>query len=341
MSLSRSKIIISIYCGLTLVMFVFFFLSLSVGRFHIPFITTLKIIFSRIIEIERDWSDIQGSIILNIRFPRVAIAMVGGAGLSVCGTVFQGIFRNPLVSPGVVGVTAGSAFGAALAILLFDWGLMTQAFAFLFGAGALGLTYSITKKTRGNSFLVFILAGVVVNMFFQAMISIIKFTADAEEKLPSIVYWLMGSLANATMEHVLMVVPLVITCTIILIALKWRINVLSLGEEAAKSLGVNPGKLIGLILVVSTLIVSAIVSVAGIVGWVGLIIPHIARMVVGSDHEVLLPVSALMGSIFFLVIDDLARTISPMDIPLGILTALTGAPFFIYLLIKTKGEWTL
>ena len=341
MDITGERAAIKAYSILTIIIVISFFVSLSIGRYPIPIRTTFRIIISKLIPIEHTWNKVEESVIINLRLPRVIMALSGGAGLAVCGAIFQGIFRNPLVSPGVIGVTAGAGFGAAFGILLFGWGLLTQGFAFIFGAAALFMTYTITKRTRGNSLLIFVLAGVIVNLFFQALISLIKFTADAEEKLPSIVYWLMGSLSTTSYENLYICIPLIFFGTVMLVLLRWRINVLSLGEETVKALGINPQRLILIILLLSTVVVSAVVSVAGIVGWIGLIIPHIARMIVGPDHEVLLPTSALIGGIFFLVIDDIARTLTPLDIPLGIITALVGTPVFIYLLIKSQGEWSL
>jgi len=318
-----------------------FIIVLGIGRFPVPPRLVLDILISKLIGSGGDWSPIAESVILKIRLPRVLMALFSGIGLGVSGSIFQGIFRNPLVSPGVVGVTSGAGFGAALAILIFGWGFMPQIFAFIFGLGALLLTWTITKKSRASTHLIFVLSGVIVNMFFQALISLVKFMADSDDKLPSIVYWLMGSLSSCSWRKVAVSVPIILISSIILILMRRRINLLSLGEEEVRSLGVNPTVLMNIILLFNTLIVASIVSVAGIVGWIGLIIPHIGRMLVGPDHRRLIPVSAVLGGLFFILIDTLGRTISPQDIPLGILTALVGAPLFIGLLIKSKGEWTL
>jgi len=316
-------------------------ISLSVGRFPVSYRDTARILLSLSGIHLGEWSAISESVILNLRLPRVILAVLCGAGLSITGAIFQGIFRNPLVSPGVVGVTSGAGFGAALALLLFGWGVTTQLFAFVFGILALLLTWSIARKTGGNTFLVFVLAGVIVNMFAQAMISLLKFLADSEETLPAIVYWLMGSLSSASWEKLALSGPMILVCSVLLLLLRRRINLLSLGEETVRSLGVNPRPLISIILVLTTLIVSAVVSVAGVVGWVGLIVPHITRMIIGADHERLIPGSALVGGILFVGIDTAARSLSAHDLPLGILIALIGAPLFIALLLKTKGVWEL
>ncbi len=329
-----------LYLILGTLLFTAFVMSLSLGRLPVPAGTVFRILLSPLTG-GGEWTGIQENVILKIRLPRVLFALSGGLGLGVSGTVFQGTFRNPLVSPGVVGVTSGSGFGAALGILLFGWTRMPQLFAFIFGGGALLLTWGIAKRVKSASLLVFVLAGVIVNLFFQAMISLVKFLADAEEKLPSIVYWLMGSLSSSSWRKIAFSVPFILAGTTVLIFMRRRINLLSLGEETVLSLGIDPNRIMGVVLVLTTVIISAIVSVAGIVGWIGLIVPHIARMIVGADHIRLVPTAALVGAIFFMVIDTVGRTISPQDIPLGILTAIIGAPLFIILLLRSRGEWVL
>ncbi len=335
---ANMKILYIILFLLTVAALIF---SLGTGRFPVPAADVVKILGSPFTGETGNISNIAKSVILNIRLPRVLMALTGGIGLGICGAVFQGVFRNPLVSPGVVGVTSGAGFGAAFAILVFGWGYMPQVLAFIFGGGALILTWTIAKKTDASSLLVFVLAGVIVNMFFQAMISLVKFIADSEEKLPSIVYWLMGSLSSCSWRKALISIPVILASSIVMILMRRRINLLSLGEEEVRSMGVNPKTIMNILLLTTTLSVAAIVSVAGIVGWIGLIIPHIARMLSGPDHENLIPVSALTGGIFFMIIDTLGRTISAQEIPLGILTALVGAPLFIGLLIRSRGEWNL
>lgn len=332
---------ILLFTAFTILLAVIFLASLCIGRFPVkPGLVFRILLGAREGEIA-GLTSITRSVIWNIRLPRLILAMTGGMGLGICGTVFQGIFRNPLVSPGVVGVTSGSGFGAALAILIFGWGGMTQVFAFIFGGLALIITWTIAKRARSGSLLMFVLAGVIVNMFFEAMISLVKFLADSDDKLPTIVYWLMGSLSTASWQKASLTVPFILGGTVLLFLLRWRINLLSLGEETVKGLGINPNRIMSMVLVLTTLIVSSIVSVAGIVGWIGLIVPHISRMIVGTEHQRLIPFAALSGGIFFMVIDTLARSVSAQDIPLGILTALVGAPVFVALLLRSRGEGTL
>ncbi len=321
--------------------FAVFLAGLSVGRYYIPFGQVLRILFQPILGFDKTWLPVEESVVLNLRLPRIVMAAVSGMGLSVCGAVYQGIFRNPLVSPGVIGVTSGAGFGATFGILLFGWGIGSQLCAFAAGFAALLMVLAITGKTGGNSILVFILAGVVVNMFFQAGISFMKIIADTEDELPSIVYWLMGSLSQTGKGHFYFTIPVVFISSVLLIAAGWRVNALSLGIEAAKSLGVKTGRSLFFVLFFSTLAVSAIVSVGGIIGWVGLIVPHMTRMITGPDHEKLLPASAAAGALIFMIIDIFARTIAPVEIPLGVITAILGAPVFIWLLVKSRGNWVV
>jgi iron complex transport system permease protein len=325
----------------TAIVAVTFLAALAIGRFPVEFAQVFQILSDAAQADPTGEQSLAYSVVFNIRLPRVLIALVGGIGLGVSGAVFQGIFRNPLVSPGVIGVTAGAGFGASMGILICGWGPMTQLFGFGFGAVALAITWTVAKRSGSSSLLVFVLAGVIVNMFFQAMISLVKFLADAEEKLPSIVYWLMGSLASASWRKALFAIPVILISSAILILMRRTINLLSLGSETVRGLGVDPRGPMAAVLVLTTLSVSAVVSVAGIVGWIGLVVPHITRMIIGPDHERLLPGSALVGAGFFVVVDTVGRTISPQDIPLGILTALIGAPIFVTLLIRSRGRWAL
>jgi iron complex transport system permease protein len=313
--------------------------SLFVGRFTVPAADVARILASRLWPIARDWPASAETIVLQIRLPRAILAMFVGAGLSVSGAAFQGMFRNPLVSPDILGVSAASGFGAALALLLSRGAFALELVAFLFGILGVGLTYLLARTYRSTPVLMLVLSGVIVAAFFSALLSGAKYLADPDSKLPAITYWLLGSLNGSSMQTLKLVLPPIILGGAGLMLVRWPLNILSMGDEEARSLGVSTDRLKGIIIVCTTLITAAAVSVCGIVGWVGLVIPHLARMWVGPDHRALLPAACSIGATYLLLIDDVARTASASEIPLGILTAIVGAPFFAYLLRKTQGGW--
>jgi iron complex transport system permease protein len=315
------------------------YVSLFVGRFTVPAADVARILASRLWPIAPDWPASVETIVLQIRLPRAILAMFVGAGLSVSGAAFQGMFRNPLVSPDILGVTAASGFGAALALLLSRGAFELELIAFLFGILGVGLTYLLARTYRSTPMLMLVLSGVIVAAFFSALLSGAKYLADPDSKLPAITYWLLGSLNGSSMLSLSLALPPIILGGAGLMLVRWRLNVLSMGDEEARSLGVRTDRLKGIIIVCTTLITAAAVSVCGIVGWVGLVIPHLARMWVGPDHRALLPAACSIGATYLLLIDDVARTASASEIPLGILTAIVGAPFFAYLLRKTQGGW--
>jgi len=316
----------------------FFITSLFLGRYSILADKVWEVIRHPLSYALNEQTHLAGIVLFQVRLPRILIAMLVGAGLGITGASFQGIFRNPLVSPFILGVSSGGGFGAALAILLFEDSRMIQIFAFFFGMIAVSITYFIARLGDRFSTYSLVLAGVVVGSFFSALISLLKYVADIYTKLPAIVFWLMGSLASVKTSDMMTTAPVIIICVGMLIALRWRFNILSLGSDEAKGLGINTMALYGIIITCSTLIAASIVAIAGIIGWVGLVVPHLCRMIVGADHERLLPASALMGSAYMLVVDDLARIITTQEIPLGIVTAIIGAPFFAYLLKRSQGE---
>jgi iron complex transport system permease protein len=315
-----------------------FLISLFLGRYHIPAGDLWNALLHPLSCSPGSDSHLAGIVLFQVRIPRILIAMLVGAGLGITGASFQGIFRNPLVSPYILGVSSGGGFGAALAILLFDDTRIIQLLAFVFGMVAVSITYFIARLGDRFSTYSLVLAGVVVGSFFSALISLLKYMADTYTKLPAIVFWLMGSLASVKIEDMATTAPVILICVGLLIGLRWRFNVLSLGSDEAKSLGVNTRVLYAVIVVCSTLIAASIVAIAGIIGWVGLVVPHLCRMIVGADHEKLIPASALMGSAYMLLVDDLARITAAQEIPLGIVTAIIGAPFFAYLLKRSQGE---
>jgi len=322
-------------------------ISLSLGRFYVP-VTKIPVILGKSLLSRFGWiisatgiDPIMETVILNVRLPRILAALFVGAALSVAGCSYQALFRNPMVSPDILGASSGAGFGAAMAILLsFPLGLI-QLSSFGFGLAAVALTWLIgSVVSRGNNAtMVLVLTGMVVGSLFAAFISLTKYVADPYSKLPAITFWLMGGLTSVSLSDLCMALVPMLLGLLPLIALRWRLNVLAFGDEEARAMGINTRQLRFVIIVCSTLLTSAAVSIAGMVGWVGLIIPHLARMLVGPDCEVLLPTSFLIGAAFMLGVDDIARCAFPMELPLGILTALVGAPFFIFLLLRGRKGW--
>ncbi|NMC60642.1 MAG: iron ABC transporter permease [Candidatus Methanofastidiosa archaeon] len=314
-----------------------FFLSFLFGRYPVPIQIVIKVFMSKIIPIETVWSSNLETVIFKIRLPRIIACMLVGAGLSISGASLQGLFRNPLVAPDILGVSSGAGFGAALGILLSFSSFQIQLFAFLFGILAVSLAYGISKVYSGtNTMLILILAGIVVSALFQSLISLTKYVADPFEKLPAITFWLMGSFASVSVDELMIEGPLIVICTLILILIRWRINILSLGEEEAEALGVNTKAFTIVITILVTLITASSVCISGIIGWVGLVIPHIGRMIIGPDYKKLLPVTLSIGATYLVLIDNITRTVTSGEIPIGILTAVVGAPFFIWLILKSK-----
>nr|WP_028308830.1 iron ABC transporter permease [Desulfitibacter alkalitolerans] len=319
-----------------------FFASLFLGRYVISPKTVVDILINSLFHMNSNAYEMEASIVIGLRLPRTILSMLIGAGLAASGATFQGLFRNPLVSPDVLGVSSGAGFGAALGILAAGISGITSVYAFGFGVLSVFITYSFAKARNEISVMSLVLSGMIVSSIFSALISLVKYIADPYDKLPAITYWLMGSFSKATYEDLkIVVLPMMAGITVLLL-LRWRINILSLGDEEARSLGINPVKIRLAAIVLSTIITAASVTVVGVVGWVGLVIPHISRLLVGVDHQDLLPASCILGAIFLTLVDIIARTASSVEIPIGILTALVGAPFFAFLLKsvrKAKGEW--
>ncbi len=315
------------------------FVSIFFGRFYINPKIVIKILISKIIPLQQSWSGTMETVIFQVRFPRVFLALLVGAALSISGSSFQGMFQNPLVSPDILGVSSAAGFGAALAILFSGNSLMVQVFALFFGIIGVILAYFLSRVHRMTPILMLVLSGVIISAFFSALISLIKYIADPFEKLPAITFWLMGSLSTASIKDILLVFFPMLAGTGGLLALGWRINILSMGDEEARSLGIKSELLKGVVIFCATVLTASAVCVSGMIGWVGLVIPHIARMIVGPDHCKLLPASLSIGASYLVIIDTFARTLSAAEIPLGILTAIIGLPFFAYLIRKTKGGW--
>lgn len=279
------------------------------------------------------------AVVWSMRIPRLILAAITGIGLSVSGCTFQSLFSNPLATPDTLGVASGASFGAALALLLGFGMIGVQVTALIFGMLAVVLT-GLSGYGIGNSRSTPILAGIMISSLFSSLVSLIKFTADTESQLPAITYWLMGSMESVGYDSLMMGAPPIIICTIILLLLRWKMNLLPLSEDEAVSSGVNLKALRMTVEICATLITASCVSMCGQVGWVGLLVPHICRMKFGSNNVSLLPASVGVGAAFMMLVDTAARTVSPKEIPISILTAIIGAPFFIYLLRKNRG-WNL
>lgn len=318
---------------------VLFFASFLIGRYSISPVDVVNTLLSPMFP-QLEVSPTITTIVYEIRLPRIIGALVVGACLAVSGAAFQSIFKNPLVSSDLLGVSNGAGFGAALAILISGANIVTQIFAFIFGLISVATTYLISRTYKAGGILVLVLSGVAISAFFNALISGIKFIADPDDKLPEIVYWLMGSLASINADKLFMVAIPVIIGLAVLLVLRWHMNLLAMGDEEAQSLGLNPSRIRLLIIAGCTLLTSAAVSISGIVGWVGLIIPHMARMIVGPDNRILLPASLSLGASFLLLIDNISRAVIAIEIPIGILTAIIGVPIFLYLLKRGYSEWS-
>ncbi|NMD68673.1 iron ABC transporter permease [Bacillus sp. DNRA2] len=316
------------------------FVSLLLGRYPLDAATVLTVLLNKIGMTTMDTKEMASSIVLNIRLPRALLGALVGASLAVSGAAFQGVFRNPLVSSSILGVSPGAGFGAALAILLFDQGFMIYLFAFGFGVAAVVLSFLIGRNYNTTSTIMLVLGGTIVSSVFSSLISLVKYLADPLDQLPKITFWLMGSLASASYHDILIAgIPMVVGI-IGLLAIRWRINILSMGDKEARALGVNLSLLKEILIASATLATAGAVCVSGVIGWVGLIIPHIARMLVGNDNRLLIPATISIGACYLVVIDNLSRTLTGSEIPLGILTAIIGAPFFVYLLKSKAGGWS-
>lgn len=320
------------------VMLALFFASFMIGQYPMGPTEVVKAIGSKIFGWDFGLSEMAQTIVWKVRLPRILAALLVGAALSVAGAVYQGLFRNPMVSPDILGASSGAGFGAALAILLsFSYALI-QVNAFVFGIMAVGIAYFLCQRvSQGkDALLMLVLTGMIVSTLFSSFITLTKFVADPDSKLPEITYWLMGSLATITLDDIAFLIPPLLIGFIPLFSLRWQINAMAFGDEEAQAMGLNVKRLRFLFIVTSTLLTSAAVAVSGIIGWVGLVVPHMVRFMVGPNYRDLLPMSFIVGGTFLLAVDDIARTLFTSEIPLGILTSIIGAPFFFYLLLKRK-----
>lgn len=326
---ARSRVVV-----LGLVTVVVAIVSLGIGRYYIGPLGIVKVLLQGISGRYYGMDKNAMAVVLNIRLPRIAASMLLGAGLAISGQTFQMIFRNPLVSPDVLGTSSAASFGASLALLLGLSALMVSITAFAAGIVALFLIYTIASRTRREQTLSLILVGMVVSSIFSAATSFVKLIADPNNVLPAITYFLMGSLSGVGSGDLALVAVPVLVSIAVLLVLSWKINLLSLSEDEARSIGVNTRLVRAFAIVCATVITASSVAVAGNIGWVGLIIPHISRMLVSNDARYSFPSSVFFGASFLTVVDCVSRAASTIEIPIGILTAFIGAPFFLYLLFR-------
>lgn len=326
--------VILIGCGIVVALLAI--ASLCIGRYSVDVQTTLAILTSPFTGIEPFWTTNQYNVIMNIRLPRVCAAFLVGAALALSGASYQGVFQNPLVSPDILGVSYGACVGAAISILLYMSGWQTQIFAFVGGLITVFITVSIPKFMHRHTNVVMVLSGIIVGGLMSSILGLLKYVADPETQLAEITYWQLGSIAKVDFNLLGYTAPVMIIAAAVLVAMRWRLNLISLGEEEARTLGVDLRRERGIIIVAATVLTASAVSVAGTIGWVGLIIPHVTRRLVGSDNKRLIPTVILVAAAFMILVDLFARNISGYEIPLGILTGLVGAPVFGYILVKQR-----
>lgn len=309
---------------------------MCVGRMRVPL---EDVINSLTALVTRQKGNVQNySIIVKLRLPRILMAIVVGAGLTCAGNTFQSLFSNPLATPDILGVTSGTCVGAILAIIMSCGILETQLIALVFGLASVFFTIKVAGKNKSGSMVYLVLAGVIASSLFNAIGSLLKYTSDPQDKLPEITYWLMGSFTSAKYEKIMIGSPFIIVGIVIIYLLRWRLNILALSEDEAKASGIDIKKTRMVFILASTLITASAVSMCGQVGWIGLLIPHCARMLVGSNNRYVVPVSISLGASFMIIIDTLSRTISVIELPLSVLTAIIGAPVFISLINRNRSN---
>jgi len=321
---------------LSLILAVLFLFSFTLGRYEVPVRDVVRILLSRILPVSGSWEKNMETAVLNVRLPRILLACLVGCCLSASGTAYQSVFQNPMAAPDLLGASSGACFGAALAILLGQSRIIVTVSAFLFSLITVVLVYLVGSHTRGNPVVSILLSGIMVSSLFTAGTSYIKLVADPSSQLPEITYWLMGSLSGTRMKDVCFVIFPMLAGIVPLLALRWRINILTLGEEEARAIGINTNRLRLAVVFCATVLTAASVSVSGMIGWVGLVIPHLCRKLVGNNCCRLIPASMILGAVFLLLVDNISRNLLAVEIPIGILTAFVGAPFFLYLMTRRE-----
>jgi len=314
--------------------------AFAVGRFPVTPVQLLVVMWSKLTGAPHGLPASFDVVVLNVRGPRIAAAILVGAALAAAGSAYHGLFRKPLVSPDNLGVSTGAALGAVVGIYLSLGVVAIQTLAFVMGLGAVVVVYAVGAALRRHDpVLVLVLAGIVIGTLLGSCVSLLKYLADPYNQLPAITFWLLGSLASVTAGDLGAVIPSVLIGLLPLWLFRWRMNVMTLGEDEARALGVDTRRLRLAIVAAATLMTAAVVSISGVVGWIGLLVPHLARFLVGPDFRRLLPASILLGAGYLLAVDTLARTIARIEIPLGVLTAFIGAPFFIWILAGSRRGW--
>jgi iron complex transport system permease protein len=314
--------------------------AFSIGRYPVALADLAALAWAWLTGMPHDVPAAVETVVVGVRGPRVVAALAVGAALAAAGSAYQSLFRNPLVSPDILGVSAGAACGAALGILFSQPVIVIQALAFFGGLLAVTLVYLLANAVRGHDpVLVLVLAGVVIGSLGGAVIALVKYLADPYNQLPAITFWLLGSIASTTRGDLAGALPAILVGAVPLVLLRWRVNVLTLGDDEARALGVNAPRVRALVIAGATLMTAAAVSISGIVGWIGLVIPHLARLLTGPDFARLLPASLALGAAFLLVVDTIARTLARIEIPLGVLTAFIGTPLFVWQLVVARRSW--
>ena len=321
-----------LFLGCLAALLILTILAIGVGRYAISPATVVRVLLSRFLPIPATWEGQAESVIFTLRLPRILAALLVGSALSLSGAAYQGVFKNPLVAPDMLGVSAGACVGASVGILMNAGGVGIQAGALLGGLAAVLLAIAIPKVIKNQSMMTLVLAGVIISGLMNAILGLLKYLADPETQLASITHWQLGSLATAVWRDVFTMGPPILAAIIILLL----INILSLGENEAKSLGMDIRRARGIIIFCATMLTACAVCTSGTIGWIGLVIPHFGRMMVGPDNRKLIPLSAVLGAAFLLLIDTLARVLTSAELPLSILTGLIGAPFYFYLLLKQR-----
>lgn len=305
------------------------------GRYSLGVVRTVEVLLSPLTGLNVE--TVEWNVVFNIRLPRILLAIGCGAALSASGIAFQSLFNNPLATPDTLGVSSGASFGAVLA-LMFQWNmLLVQITAMIFGLLAVVMTWNMSKVRGKNSVIMIVLAGMVISALFEALVSLLKYVADPDEVLPTITYWLMGSLSGANYNSLVLGLPFIAAGVLIIFLLRWRLNILALNEDEARSMGIDLKAMRLLVIVAATMMTASCISMCGKIGWVGLLIPHIARMLRGGNNQRAVPACISLGAAFTLIIDTIARSAASAEIPVSILTAIIGAPVFISLLRKTGG----